>query len=78
MKRSKLAILARLASASVTGLATAGMHYTRMAAARFAADARRRGRTAILPLRHLRPSSEIHTPSAFAMTEREDASSCAA
>jgi NO-binding membrane sensor protein with MHYT domain len=35
-KRSKLAILAKLGSASVMGLAIAGMHYTGMAAAHFA------------------------------------------
>jgi NO-binding membrane sensor protein with MHYT domain len=37
MKRSKLAILAKLGSASVMGLAITGMHYTGMAAAHFAA-----------------------------------------
>jgi NO-binding membrane sensor protein with MHYT domain len=36
-KRSKLAILAKLGSASVMGLAITGMHYTGMAAAHFAA-----------------------------------------
>jgi NO-binding membrane sensor protein with MHYT domain len=36
-KRSKLAILAKLASASVMGLAITGMHYTGMAAAHFSA-----------------------------------------
>jgi two-component system NtrC family sensor kinase len=35
-KRSKLAVLARLGSAGVMGLAIAGMHYTGMAAAHFA------------------------------------------
>jgi NO-binding membrane sensor protein with MHYT domain len=35
-KRSKLAILAKLGSAAVMGLAIAGMHYTGMAAAHFA------------------------------------------
>jgi NO-binding membrane sensor protein with MHYT domain len=35
-KRSKLAVLAKLGSASVMGLAIAGMHYTGMAAAHFA------------------------------------------
>jgi NO-binding membrane sensor protein with MHYT domain len=35
-KRSRLAILAKLASAGVMGLAIAGMHYTGMAAAHFA------------------------------------------
>jgi NO-binding membrane sensor protein with MHYT domain/signal transduction histidine kinase len=35
-KRSKLAILAKLGSASVMGLAISGMHYTGMAAANFA------------------------------------------
>jgi NO-binding membrane sensor protein with MHYT domain len=37
-KRTKLAILAKLGSASVMGLAITGMHYTGMAAAHFAAN----------------------------------------
>jgi NO-binding membrane sensor protein with MHYT domain/signal transduction histidine kinase len=37
-KRSRLAIVSRLASAAVMGVAIAGMHYTGMAAARFAPD----------------------------------------
>jgi NO-binding membrane sensor protein with MHYT domain/signal transduction histidine kinase len=37
-KRSRLAVVSRLGSAAIMGMAIAGMHYTGMAAARFAPD----------------------------------------